>query len=181
MASPRPAEREAHEAMKEAARKMAEESSRAARTAAEAGAGVARVGADVFQRNAELATELVEQSMQRFSRTFGIGGENAHQAAQQSARNAEAIMQSSTIIAGGMQSISRELLEFARKRMAQNLQMADAVMGCRTPQEFIAAQSNLVRDNLEDFVQSTRRIAEISMQMADEAARRVSNTSQVTR
>jgi phasin family protein len=192
MANVRQAEKEAHETTKEAARKMAEESSRAARTAAEGGAGAARVGADLFQRNAEtahhawesgsqLATELVEQSMQRFARTFGIGGENANQATQQSAQNAEAILHSSTIIAGGMQNISRELLEFARKRMAQNLQMADAVMGCRTPQEFIAAQSNLVRDNLEDFVRSTRRIAEISMQMADEAARRISNTSQATR
>ena len=41
----------------------------------------------------------------------------------------------------------------------------------------LAAQSDFVRDNLEDFVQSTRRIAEISMQMADEATRRMSDAS----
>ena len=192
MANPRQVEREANETTKETARKIAEETGRATRTAAEAGAGAARAGADMFQRNAataqhawdsgsKMASDLVEQSMQRVARTFGVAGENAQQATQQSARNAEAIVELGTIIAGGMQIISRELIEFARKRMEQNLQLADAVMGCRTPQEFIAAQTNLVRDNLEDFVQSTRRIAEISMEMADEAARRISNTSVVPR
>jgi phasin family protein len=44
-------------------------------------------------------------------------------------------------------------------------------MSCRTPQDLIAAQTELVRENLEHFVQSTRRVAELYMQMADEAAR----------
>jgi hypothetical protein len=194
MANPRQAERqaerEATEATKDTARKIAEETSRAARTAADAGAGAARAGADMVQRNTEtaqhawesgsrMASELIEQSMQRFVRTFGIAGDNAQQATQQSARNVESIVQSGTVIAGGMQNISRELIDFARNRMEQNLQLADAVMGSRTPQEFMAAQSNLVRDNLEDFVRSMRRIAEISMLMADEASRRMSDTSLV--
>ena len=192
MANPRQAEREATEATKETTRKMAEETSRAARTAADAGAGAARASADMVQRNTEaaqhaweagskMASELMEQSMQRFARTFGIAGDNAQQATQQSARNVESIVQSGTIIAGGMQSISRELIDFTRKRMEQNLQIADAVMASRTPQEFIAAQSNLVRDNLEDFVRSMRRIAEISIDMAEEASRRMSDTSLVPR
>src|SRR5262245_11466540 len=119
MANPRQAEREANETSKETARKIAEETVQATRTAAEAGAGAARAGADMFQRNTATAQyaldsgskmmgELVEQSMQRVARTFGLAGENARQATQQSARNTEAIVQSGTIIAGGMQNISRE-------------------------------------------------------------------------
>jgi hypothetical protein len=71
-----------------------------------------------------------------------------------------------------MQGISRELCDFARKRAEQNLQMADAVMDCRTPQQVMAAQSNFMRADLEDFLQSMRRIAEVSIQTADEVARR---------
>jgi len=192
MTYPREIDREATEITKETARKMEEETSRAARTAAEAGAGAARAGADMFQRNAATAqhaldsgskmmSELVEQSVQRVARTFGFAGEKGQRATQQSARNTEAIVESGTIIAEGLQTIQRELVEFARKRMQQNLQLADAAMGCRTPQEFLAVQSNVVRDNLEHFVHSTRRIAEISMEMADEAARRIGNTSMGSR
>ena len=72
-----------------------------------------------------------------------------------------------------MQSISREMFEVARVRLEQNLRRADSLISCRTPQELVTAHSDFVRENLEDFFQSTRRIAEISMQMADETARRV--------
>jgi phasin family protein len=192
MANPRQAEREVTEAAKETARKVTEETSRAARSAAEAGAGAARAGADMVQRNAEtvqhawessskMASQLIEQSMERFARAFGVAGESAQQTTHQSSRNLESIVQSGTILAGGMQNISRELFDFTRKRIEQNMRSADALVSCRSPQEMLAAQSDFLRDNLEDFVQSTRRIAEISMQMADEAARRMSDASLVPR
>ena len=191
MANPRQAERDVNQTThetREATRKATEETSRAARAAADAGAGAARAGADLFQRNAEtmqeawasgskVASRLTEQSVQGFARVFGMTGERAEQAATQSSRNLESIVQSGTVIAGAMQNISREMFEFTRKRVEQNLHRVDALINCRTPQEILAAQSDLMRDNLEDFVQSTRRISEISMEMADEAARRMSDLS----
>jgi len=182
MADARQAERAATEATKQSARRIAEDTSGTARTAAEACVNAARAGADLFQRNAEtaqqslrsgakMASELIEQSVQQFARAFGAG-EHAQQVTQQSARNVESIAQPGVIIAGGMQIISRELLNFAHKRMEQNLETADVAMSCRIPQEFMAAQSNFMRDNLEAFVHGMRRIAEISMQTAAEAARR---------
>jgi phasin family protein len=188
MANPRQAEKDMGQMGHEATRKMAEETTRAARTAADVGANAARAGADMFQRNAEtvqqawqsgteVATRLTERSMEQFARAFGISGESTQHAAQQSSRNLESIVQSGTILASGMQNISREWVDFARKRMQQNLNHADALANCRTPQELWAAQSDLVRDNLEDLVQSTRRIAELSMQMADEAVRKMGDSS----
>jgi phasin family protein len=188
MANPRQAEKDMSQVGQDATRKMAEETSRAARTAADVGANAARAGADIFERNAEtvqqawqsgteMASRLTERSMEQFARAFGISGENTQHATRQSSRNLESILQSGTILANGMQNISREWVDFARKRMQQNLNHADALANCRTPQELLAAQSDLVRDNLEDFVQSTRRIAEISMQVADEAVRRMGDSS----
>jgi phasin family protein len=193
--NPRQAEREMSQAAKEAAqatqeatRKIAEDTSRAARAAADAGAGAARAGADMVQRNAEtvqqvwesgskMAGQLTERSMERFARAFGMSGESAQQATEQSSRNLESIVQSGTIFAGGMQSISREWFDFMRKRIEQNMHRLDDMASWRTPQEMIAAHSEFVRDNLEDFVQSTRRVGEISIQMADEAVRRMSDAS----
>jgi hypothetical protein len=39
----------------------------------------------------------------------------------------------------------------------------------RSPQELIAAQSDLFRDNLEGFLQGSRRVAEASVRVADHA------------
>jgi phasin family protein len=182
MANPRQAEKNPSHVIQEATRRTAEETSRATQQAADASAGAVRAGAHLLERNAEtmqdawrsgskIAGELTERSMEGFARVFGITGERAEQAAKQSSRNVECIIQSGTIIAGGMQNISREMFEFARKRMEQNIHQMDALVNCRTPQELLAAQSDMVRDNLESFVAGTRRVSQISMQMADEAAR----------
>jgi hypothetical protein len=188
MANPRQAEKEINQAAQEDVRKAAEETVRTARAAADAGAGAARAGADVLQRQSEAAQEawnsstkmvsqMTEKTMENFARVFGMSGERGQQAAEQSSRNAEAIVQSTSIIAGGVQTISKELFDLSQKQLAQNLRRMDALVNSRSPQEILAVQSDLFRDNLETFVQSTRRISEISMQMADEASRRMNDLS----
>lgn len=188
MSNPRQAEKEFNQAAQEGLRKTAEQTARAARVAADASAGAARAGADVLQRQSEatqdawnsstkMVSQMTERTMESFARVFGMGGERTQQAAEQSSRNAEAIVQSTSIIAGGVQSISKELFDLTQKQLDQNMRRMDALVNSRSPQEILAVQSDLLRDNLETFVQSTRRISEISMQMADEASRRMNDLS----
>jgi hypothetical protein len=49
----------------------------------------------------------------------------------------------------------------------------NALMRSRTPQELIAAQSDLLRDNLEGILQSGRRVAEASVGVTDETTHRL--------
>lgn len=188
MASSHPAEPDVSQAVPEAIERVAEETNRAAQVAADAGEAAARAGAHVLRRNVEtardgwksgsqVASRLTERSLDSFGRAFGITGEHAEQAAEQSSRNVKCIVQSGTIIADGMQTIFREMFEFARKQLEQNIRRVNSLANCRTSQEMVAAQSDLFRDNLEGCLQSTRRISEISMQMAGEAARRMSDLS----
>jgi hypothetical protein len=46
-------------------------------------------------------------------------------------------------------------------------------MRSRTPQELLAAQSEMFRYYLESFLQSSRRIGEMSVQVAEQATRRL--------
>ena len=188
MINTRQAEREMSQAARDTVRKTAEQTSNAARAAADAGAEATRLGAEMLARNAEtiqqawdtgtkIAGQFAEQSMKSLASAFGVPGEAGRSAAEQSTRNLESIAQSGTIITRGMQAISREMVEFARKRMEHNFERVDALTKCRTPHDIVEAQTEFVRDNLEDFVQSTRRIAELAMQMADEASRRIDDVS----
>jgi len=188
MTETRQAVRDMSQAARDTARKTAEQISRAARAATDAGAETSRLGAEMLQRNAEtiqqawdtgikIASQFAEQSMKSLASAFGVPGEAGRNAAEQSTRNLESIAQSGTVITSGMQAISREMVEFARKRMEHNMERVDALTKCRTPHDVVEAQTEFVRDNLEDFVQSTRRIAELAMQMADEASRRIDDAS----
>ena len=143
----------------------------------------ARAGTEVLQRNAEtvqealqssaaIAARLTERSADQFGRMFGISGEEAHKAARMSSDNVDAIIQSSSVLAEVTQSILRAWVNFTRECMEQNLNRFESLLRCRTPQDITAVQSEILRDNLESFLQCARRIAETSIQVADEATKR---------
>ena len=103
------------------------------------------------------------------ARTFGISGETA----QRSALNLEAIIGSSAALAEGVQTISREWLDFAQSGVEQNLDRFNALARCRTPQDLTAVQSEMIQADLQRLVQSARRTAEISARTADNATRKL--------
>ena len=167
------------------------EARRATQKASEAGAGATRTSVEAAERNArtmqealesgtKIASNLAERSAAQMARAFGIGGDTAQQATEQLSRNMECILQSGTILADGMQNVSREWMEFAQKGMRHTLDRVQALTQSRSPQELMAAQSDLVRHNLEDFVHSTRRIAEISLRTAEEAARKIGESPRLS-
>jgi phasin family protein len=182
MANPR---QEAHES----AKKTAEEANRAANKMAEAGERTARAGVAAFQRNTETAREAWEsgseaaadwtrRSTEQFARMFGFAGEEVEKAAEQSVRNLRAIAGSSTIFVQCAQQLSQEYLDLLRKSYGRNVEWFNAFARSRSPQELMAAQSDVIRENLQDLLETTKRTAEASVRMADEATERISETVQ---
>jgi len=117
---------------------------------------------------------LTERSGEGFTNMFGLGYERAQHASEQSAGNLGPVLQSGTIFASAMQSISQELSNFIQERMHQNFTRLVALTYCRTPPQLIAAQRDLIGDNVAGFVRSTGRITDLSMRMAYEGVRRMS-------
>ena len=163
-------------------------SRRAADAAAETGEHAAKAGADLFRSTASaveeawrsslgVASHFAEQSSSQMARVLGVSGDKMEDAAEQSSRNIDAILQSSRTFAETFKNVSRECSNFYRERLDRNLEKMDAIMRSRTPQELVAAQSDLMRDNLEAFLQTSRRIAEASMHVADEAGRRATRAA----
>ena len=144
----------------------------------------AKTGVDLFESTAgaveqlwrsglDMASHFAERSSTQMARSMGLTDEKAQQATEQSSRNIDAIVQSSRAYADALQSISRELSTFCRERLDRNMETMNALMRSRTPQELIAAQSDLLRDNLEGALQSSKRVAEASVCITDETTRRL--------
>jgi hypothetical protein len=54
--------------------------------------------------------------------------------------------------------------------MMKRVDGLNRMAGCRSVRAFVAAQSELMRDNLRLAIDTNRRIAELSVRIADEAA-----------
>jgi hypothetical protein len=124
----------------------------------------------------ELARRSTDQTMQ----LFGLPGGDAQGFAEQASENLRAIAQSGTILAQGVQEVSRECLELSQRRWQKNLDALGQLARCRSITDFVAVQSSLMRDNLEQTLHNSRRIAELTIQMADEAARTVTVQAEKT-
>lgn len=122
----------------------------------------------VFQCGAKLWARLSERSADQFGHTIGISGGGAEEAAQKSAHDLQAIVQSGTVLTEITRRLCEEWVDIARARMDRAFDRLDAFLLCRTPQEFTRLQSELMRDNVETFLECTRKAGEHAAQLAGE-------------
>jgi hypothetical protein len=74
----------------------------------------------------------------------------------------EAAQQSGTVMSEMFSRLFREWSDFASDRQARNVSAIKTLMGCRTPQDFVALQCALMRDNIEGLLAYGRRLGEKS-------------------
>jgi phasin family protein len=162
----------------------ADQTARVGQAATEAGEEVARASANLLKQNAEtlqnacrfgldVATSVMGQSTEQFGRTLGLSGDGVQQATERSARNAQTILYTGTAAARAMSGMSQEYFEMIRHQVEKNMGRMNELWSCRTPQDFAAVQSDMVRESVETALESSRRIADMSLKMADEAGKHI--------
>ena len=157
----------------ESTAEVAEVSQRVSQIGTDIAQSITEIGQQAVQSTLHIAVQVAERAVDQFERAFGSSSREANEAVQQCSQNAQAVAECTTVLAQGVQDISREWLDWAQKRMLRQLEGFDALLRSRTPQELIAAQSDIVRGNLELMLDTSRRIAERSLKLAEEAAQKV--------
>ena len=167
----------------------AEQTRRVGLAAAKASEEVSRASADFLNQNAEMlqntwrygveaVTETMNRSTEHLGRTFGWTGDEAQQATEKSIRNAQSVMDSATAVSKGLNELSREYFQFARRQMERNIDRMNELWRCRTPHEFAAVHSDLIRDTMTGVLESGRRVADMSLKVADDAGKRIASNVQ---
>lgn len=177
----------AEEAVRRTSERTVEQTARMGQTAAEAGQEMARAGANLLQQNAEtlqnawrfgidMTTAVMGRSSDQLSRSLGLTGNEAQQATERSARNAATIIHSTTAVTKGMTGMSREYFEFVRHQIEKSMERMSELWRCRTPQDMAAVQTEFVRDTVESALESSRRMADMSLKVADDATKQITQS-----
>jgi len=165
-----------HQRTPEVAREMRHPAQRAVRTSRdpiEAAEQVAQPGIDLLRTNVEafqravtstmdLMVQMVEQNANGPGPAPGIFNPKAKQLSQQWSGNGEA----TSAMTGALSDIWGEWVSFMQKCARHNVDHWKVFFSCRTPQDFVKAQSELLRGDVEDVLESGRRIAEKSMRLS---------------
>ena len=164
----------------EAARTARDEAAKVGEQSARTGADLARRGAettrDSLQSGVTVATESFQRINDQLTKAWGFSGPQAEELARRSSQNLQAISQASTVLAKGAQEVSHEWFGLVQDRVQKNMDGLNRLAGCRSVQDFVAVQSDLMRDGLQQVIDTNKRVAEVSVRVADEAARSIQKT-----
>jgi Phasin protein/Hemerythrin HHE cation binding domain len=158
-------EREDAKRVQQAAETVVNTAWAAPRTARQA----ATAAQELAQSGVSTAVEVAQRTTDQVTEVFGAARQRTQDLTERAMQNLKAVTQSSAILARGIQEASGECLEMVQERVQKNLDGVNALARCRSLPEFLAAQSSLLRDNLELTLTNSRRIAELSAQVASTA------------
>lgn len=157
----------------EAVQRVTEDVADTLRAGVESAQTMAQVMQEAVQNSfgafSELARRSARQTLPMVVRPEG----EVHGLTEETAHNLRAVAQSSTVLTRGSQEVLREVVERSQQRLQRNLDGWQALARCRSITDLVEVQSSLLRDNLEQTVENGRRLAELTLQIADEAARTV--------
>src|SRR3954453_6031041 len=126
---------------------------------------------DIIESGVNGTVQTFPRATDQFTQVLGFAGPQAEELAKRSSRNIEALSQASNILVKGAQEFSREWFELVQERMKKNMDAMNRLASCHSLQDFVTVQSDIARDRLGHTVESSRRLAEVSLRVADEAAR----------
>ena len=177
------------EPFRQTGEQAAEQTRRIGLAAAKTSEDLSRASADLLRQNAEMVqnawrfgmeavTQVMNRSTDQLSRTFGLTGDEAQQATERSVRNTQTVMESASAFTQGTNEISKEYFQLARGQLDKNMERMNELWRCRTPHEFVAVQSDLIRDTMSGVLESGRRLADMSLKVADDAGKRMASNLQ---
>src|SRR5215210_793488 len=143
--------------------KAAEAARAVTNEAAKVGEQTARAGADVFRRSTETArdnlqsglntaTQTVQRMTDQFTKVLGFNGPQAEELARRSSQNLQAVSQASSVLMKGAQEVSQEVFGLVQDRLTKNMDGLNRLAGVRSVQDFVAVQSDIVRDGLQQVI-----------------------------
>jgi hypothetical protein len=174
------------------AERGAETAARTAERGAEVAQNVADKGAQTLRSTTEKATETVskmtddaagaakqvtEQVSQQFGRVFSLQAKASEEVANRTQQNLDVLLQTSSVLAEGFQSVLREWLSYTQNAVQRNIDGMNTIMRARTVQDMIAAQSDLLNAEVQLLLNSSVKVSEVTARVANDAAERINGHS----
>jgi len=138
--------------------------------AAETSRATVREAASQTQDAVSASVENIKQITDQFTRVFGFAGQS-EEVTRRATQNLGAVTETSSVLLRGFQEVSQEWVQLTQQRLQKNTEGLARLAQCRNLQDLAAVQAELVRENLHEIIDNTRRISERSMRVAEDAAR----------
>jgi hypothetical protein len=144
----------------------------AARTGMQEARQTMQAAQDTLQRQVGTVSDLAHRSTAQILQAFDDSSEQR--------QNLAAMSEAGNVLARGLQDISGEWFDLVRDRLLKNLDGFGALARCRSLQDVMTIQSELLKANLQHTVDSTRKLSELSVRVTNEATQTMARRMEAT-
>lgn len=125
-----------------------------------------KAGSVAAQKGYEQAVAMTKEQVEKASEALFKGYDQFNTLSKD---NLEAVVASGTIVAKGVESLSKEVFALAQSSLESSMAVAKAFAGVRTLREAIDLQTELSRSQFDKLFADGAKIAELSVKVANEA------------
>jgi len=125
-----------------------------------------KAGAAAAQKGYEQAVALTKEQVEKASEAMFKGYDQLN---AMSKENIEAVVASSSIVAKGVENLSKEVFAMAQATLETSINSAKAFFGVKTLREAVDLQSELSRTQFDRLMSDSAKLADLSVKVANEA------------
>lgn len=163
-----------------AARRVTDDMADTLRSGLEGLQVMARTLQEAAERSVWGISELARRSTGQAMQGFGLADGELHGLTAETSQSLRVVAETSAALAHALEDASRDWFRLSQRRLQQNLDGINALARWRSTTEFLALQSSLVLGNLEQNIEASRCLAEITIRMADEATKTITVQAEKT-
>ncbi|MDJ0946935.1 MAG: phasin family protein [Kiloniellales bacterium] len=136
-----------------------------------------KTGTEAAAQNVERAVTTTNAQVKKASKAMFAGYGDFSAMSQE---NIDAVVKAGQIMAVGMESVSRELMSFAKAHAEANAAAATKMFSAKTMQEAIDLQNAYARESFDKAVAETGKLTEMSVKFATDAFAPIQSRVNVT-
>ena len=132
-----------------------------------------KVGTDAFAKSYESAAASTKEQVDAAVKAGADAFQGYEEVVAFGKDNVDAVMQSSSILAQGVQDFSKIWFDLAQASVDQNVAATKALLGCKTAKDMAQLQSGLTAKNYDALVVDGRKLSDMSVKLAEAVAKPV--------
>ena len=128
---------------------------------------VVKAGTDAAAAGYDQAVAMTKEQVEKTSKAMFKGYGNFADLGQE---NLDAVVKSGTIYAKGVETIGRQVMNFAQAAMDNNVAATKAMLGAKSLREVVDLQNELTRKTFDRFLADYGQLTEMSVKLATDAS-----------
>mgnify|MGYP003638079313 FL=1 len=131
---------------------------------------VVKAGADVAAKGVEKAATMGQEQIAAAVKAGGQVFKTYEDAVTYNKENVDAFVQANNIMAKGMQDLNKVLFAMAQKNVEETVDLTKKMFGCKSVDDVVKLQSSLLKTNYSKAFDESRKISDMAVKLAEEAA-----------